>query len=254
VLDSWLDLVHGAVCVGCPAPGRSLCAACAARLPVHGVSVRPTPCPDGLVPCFAAGEYDDLLRSMILAHKDHGTFSLAGALGRVLAAAVSRALDPVDDPRGLTVLVPVPSRPDVVRTRGHDPVLRFTRVAARRLRGRGGRVRVDQVLEQRGPVRDQACLGAVQRAANLDGSMGVRAAARAALARGGVPVSLLVCDDVLTTGATAREAQRALEESGLPVRAVVTVAATRKRVPLGGSANRRSQPPGWALPFSGTAD
>jgi predicted amidophosphoribosyltransferase len=113
---------------------------------------------------------------------------------------------------------------------------------------------VDQVLEQRGPVRDQAGLGAVQRAANLDGSMGVRAAARAALARGGVPVSLLVCDDVLTTGATAREAQRALEESGLPVRAVVTVAATRKRVPLGGSANRRSQPPGWALPFSGTAD
>jgi len=34
---------------------------------------------------------------------------------------------------------------------------------------------------------------------------------------------------VLTTGATAREAQRALEEAGLGVRAVVTVAATHKR-------------------------
>jgi predicted amidophosphoribosyltransferase len=60
--------------------------------------------------------------------------------------------------------------------------------------------------------------------------MGVRATARRALARSGA-LSLLLCDDVLTTGATAREAQRALEEAGLPVRAVVTVAATRKRLP-----------------------
>ncbi len=44
------------------------------------------------------------------------------------------------------------------------------------------------------------------------------------------PGHLVVCDDVLTTGATAREAQRALEDAGLRVHAVVTVAATRKRV------------------------
>ena len=59
--------------------------------------------------------------------------------------------------------------------------------------------------------------------------MVVRPRARTALARGAGRVSILVCDDVLTTGATAREAQRALEDAGLRVRAVVTVAATRKR-------------------------
>ena len=240
MLDAWLDLVHGAVCVGCAAPGRSLCAECDRGLPSRGLHVRPTPCPAGLACCFAAGEYDDLLRAMVLAHKEHGTFSLAAPLGRALAVAATVALDPV----AANVLVPVPSRAGVVRERGHDPVLRMTRVAARRLREGGRRVRVDRVLEQCGAVHDQAGLSSAQRAANLAGSMRVRAGVRAALARSDQPLSLLVCDDVLTTGATAREAQRALEESGLPVRAVVTVAATRKRV----IPDRR------ALPLSGHAD
>jgi predicted amidophosphoribosyltransferase len=240
VLDAWLDLVHGAVCVGCAIPGRSLCLQCRRTLPARGVPVRPTPSPDGLAACFAAGEYAGLLRAMVLAHKEHGTFALAAPLGAALAAAVLPALDQA----AATLLVPVPSRAPVVRSRGHDPVLRMSRAAARLLRRGGAAVRVDQLLEQRLPVHDQAGLGSGARAANLAGTMGVRPPARAALARSGRAVSLVVCDDVLTTGATAREAQRALEDSGLRVRAVATVAATRKRVKQG---------PG-ALPLSGGAD
>jgi predicted amidophosphoribosyltransferase len=105
-----------------------------------------------------------------------------------------------------------------------------------------------RLLEVRGPVLDQAGLDARQRAANLAGSMAVRRRVLHRLARSEVPVSVVVCDDVLTTGATAREAQRALEESGLPVRAVVTVAATRRRLPPG------SAPPRPGLPLSGHRD
>ncbi len=225
MLDTWFDLVHGVECIGCAAPGRSLCHHCLSGLPSRGRVVRPEPCPPGLVRCFAAGDYDALLRSLVIAHKEHATFALTPALGRLLAAAV----EPAVEPDGLTVLVPVPSRPEVVRTRGHDPVLRFVRVAAQWLRGTGHDVRVHPVLEQRGPVRDQAGLGAIQRGENLASTMAVRPASRRALARVPRPLSMVVCDDVLTTGATAREAQRALQDSGLPVRAVAVVAATRKR-------------------------
>ncbi len=227
LLDAWLDLVHGSGCVGCGTPGRAWCRPCAATLPRRAVAVRPTPCPEGLAACFAAGEYADPVRAMVLAHKERGVLALAEPLGALLAASVRGGAGAGDTP---VVLVPVPSRAAVVRARGHDPLLRVTRVAARHLRREGVRASVHRLLRPRGAVRDQAGLSSAERLRNLSGTMTVAPAARAALARAARPVHLVVCDDVLTTGATAREAQRALEDAGLGVRAVATVAATRRRL------------------------
>jgi predicted amidophosphoribosyltransferase len=223
--DDWLDLALGAACVGCAVPGRLLCPRCREALPLEARAVRPEPCPEGLSPAFAAAEYADPVRRMILLHKERRAFALARPLGQALALAVLAGLAS----RGRTVLVPVPSRPGVVRARGHDPMLRVTRAAARELRSVGADVVVQPLLRQRDVVADQAGLTAAERAANLAERMAARPGRLRGLARSGVPVSAIVCDDVITTGSTAREAQRALEDVGLVVAAVCCVAATRRR-------------------------
>jgi predicted amidophosphoribosyltransferase len=227
-LDDWLDLVFGGACVSCARPGRMLCPDCRAALPTEARQVQPQPCPVGLAPAFAAAEYADPVRRMILLHKERRVFALARPLGHALVAPVRAGLLPA----GRTLLVPVPSRPAVVRARGHDPMLRIVRAAAPALRAGGADVVVAPLLRQRDVVADQAGLTAGERAVNLADRMVVRPGGLRALARTSVPVSAIVCDDVITTGSTAREAQRALEAVGLRVAAICCVAATRKRVRL----------------------
>jgi predicted amidophosphoribosyltransferase len=236
LLDAGRDLVLGSTCVACETPGRPLCRACDAALPRHGRLAWPTPTPSGLAPPFAAGEYDGVLKALVNQHKEHAVFALATPLGRILADVVHDLLTrQLGGPStrlwsGPVRLVPVPSRPPVVRARGHDPMLRTTRSAARRLRQRGVDARVSRLLASRGPVVDQSTLGAHDRAVNLAGSMSCRRAA--ARVDGTDPGLVVVVDDVLTTGATAHEAQRALEEAGLPVLGIATVAATRRLGPV----------------------
>ena len=128
------------------------------------------------------------------------------------------------------MLVPVPSRPRTVRARGHDPTHTITVRAGRQLRRGGLDVETRRLLRLRAGVVDQAGLDASARAANLDGSMRARASSVRRLLRRRPHVRVVVCDDVLTTGSTAREAQRALEAAGLDVVRIAAVAATPRRV------------------------
>jgi predicted amidophosphoribosyltransferase len=181
-------------CAACDAPGPALCAACA-------------PCPhdapafalDG-VPAFALGRYEGALRRAIVAMKN-GERDGLDAFAALLA---ERA--PLDG-----VLIPLPTSRGRILDRGFDQSVEL----ARRLAARRG-IPCVEVLEKR---------GAPQAGRNRRGRLA--AAGRFRVRRGAaLPAAATVLDDVLTTGATVRDAVQTLRAAGVGVRRIVVLART----------------------------
>ncbi|RYB95685.1 ComF family protein [Nocardioides oleivorans] len=208
-----------------------LCAACRGLMSHRAAVAWPSPVPDGLVVPWATESYDGAVRALVVGHKDRGQWSHRRVLGALLAEAVRAATaydDDDPDPRSTPLLlVPVPSRPGAGRQRGYDATEALVRAAARSLRGER-RTAVAPLVVSRGAA-DQAGLDAGGRAANVRHSMHCPSGALARAARRWPRAHVVVCDDVVTTGASAREAQRALEAVGLRPVAIAAVAATRRR-------------------------
>jgi predicted amidophosphoribosyltransferase len=118
----------------------------------------------------------------------------------------------------------MPSSRSSVRRRGDDVVLALARTAASRLRLAGHHVRVAPLLEHTRAVQDSAGLSAAAREANLAGAMRLRRPAGPSL-RG---LTVVLVDDLLTTGATLVEAARVLRAAGAIVPSAAAVAATAR--------------------------
>ena len=235
VVDACCDLFLGGACAGCATPGRTVCRACAQLLRRDPRLRWPDPVPAGLAPPFASSTYEGSVRELLLSHKERRRFGLARPLGAAVAQAVRASIRDLDAAlNGLAMssllLVCAPSRPAIVRSRGHDAVLRMSRAAAWELRRSGIWAEVVPALSIAASVHDQAGLDAGQRASNLHGAY-IATTAGARLVRDRL---CIVVDDVVTTGATAAEAARALRSAGALVLATAVVAATeRHTAPIG---------------------
>lgn len=213
-----LDLVLPKECVGCAAPARTVCPDCRALLAAGPFRHRPTPCPPGFPPSYAAAPYDGCARDVILAWKERGHRGAARDLGFVLAAAIDAGVRD-RSAVGPLIVVPIPASRRALRRRGEDVLLRVARAAARDLRARGHAASVHPVLVLGRIPRDQSGLGAAARRDNLSGAMHARRA-------GPAPGHIVVVDDVVTTGVTLAEAGRALEAAGKAPLFAATIAAT----------------------------
>jgi ComF family protein len=136
-------------------------------------------------------------------------------LARPLAQALARLLPAHLGAPGRT-LVPVPLHAARFRERRYDQAALLATALAHTL---GARVRPGWLTRVRDTPR-QVGLQEAQREANVEGAFGASAAARGQ--------AVVLVDDVLTTGATAREATRALLEAGAREVLVVTVARARR--------------------------
>jgi predicted amidophosphoribosyltransferase len=227
-VDRLLDVLLPGDCAGCSRPGPVVCPACHGLLAGRPRPAWPRPAPIGLPPPHAVADYDGPVRAMVIGYKEHGLACLAAPLSLALAAAVRHGLAAgCAGPRPIR-LVAMPSSRAARRRRGDDVVARLARRAAGRLRRAGIDARAVRALTLLRPVADSAGLSADARRRNLHGAIGVRAAARTGLRAGS---TVVIVDDVITTGATLAEAARALRAAGIEPVAAATVAATARRHP-----------------------
>ncbi|MBN9151056.1 MAG: ComF family protein [Salinibacterium sp.] len=206
VLDA-VAVIFPVDCAGCGAPDRALCELCRARLSagIHRQLIA-----DGTV-AVSALRYEGRVREMILAFKERGRTDVVRPLSRALRRALEAAAGGCSAP---VELCTIPATRPALRRRGYRPVELLLRSAG---------FRAARVLTVAAGTAQQKSLGRTEREGNLQGSF---RAARAARGR-----TFIIVDDILTTGATALEAARAITAAGGAVAAVATLAFTPRRVP-----------------------
>jgi predicted amidophosphoribosyltransferase len=164
--------------------------------------------------CVGVAPYAGPAGAAIVAFKERGVRDLAAPM----SAALARAVDVAAAGPEPVALVPVPSRPDAVRSRAADVLADLTRRTAAHLRDGGRDVRAVPALRHARNVVDQAGLDGPARHANIAGAFALRRAARPLLAGRQV----VVVDDVITSGASLGEAVRALSVTGPTDREITT--------------------------------
>lgn len=215
LLGSAADLLLPRCCLGCGLPGVALCSDCAGR-DGPARAHRPDPVPPGFPPTWVAGRYAGALRTAILAYKERGRADLCPVLAGRLAAAVRAAV-----PAGPVLLVPIPSTPAAARRRGGDHLRRLARSAAPHCGGT-----VLPLLRMVGRPQDSAGLTAGQRAANLRGVFAAVGLHRLAER----PGTLVLLDDVVTSGATLACAAGELRGLRCQVYAAAVAGTQRQRL------------------------
>jgi predicted amidophosphoribosyltransferase len=206
VLDALLAAAFPLVCPGCGRRGDPVCDRCAARL--H--AARPAPPALGLDGWWAAFAYEGIAREVVARVKYRGARAAVPWLADAMLAAMVDGLDPT---LAVDVVTWAPTSRARRRARGFDPAELLARGVARRL--------TDHI--------DVRCLGLLDRRPGPP-QTGLTGADRRRgpgyVARRATPWSVLVVDDVTTTGATLSAAALALRAAGAHRVLAVTAART----------------------------
>jgi predicted amidophosphoribosyltransferase len=213
-----LELLLPQRCAVCGARGVQLCETCLERLPriVPPLCERcgtPTAWPVrrcrecagrriAFTTARSAVQYDDAVRSLVAGWKER-------ALRRLVQSAVTLVLEVVQRPDA-SIVTFVPPDPDRGLKRGHHPPGRLAEELAR-----SWELPVEGLLRRRRAAKRQRGLSRAERRRNVAGAF---------VAPSTVPSSVVLVDDVFTSGATANAAASALRQAGARRVDVVTFA------------------------------
>ena len=216
VLRGWgsglLDLFYPPHCVACGRMGAWLCAACreqiaflrppvcahcGRRLAGPGICAECHRSSSALAALRSVAEHRPPLREAVHALKYEGLRALAEPCGELLAQKWR------EEPWPAQVIVPVPLHPRRLRQRGYNQALLLARALGRKI---ALPVRPELLLRQR-DTRAQVGLNRQERRENVAGAF--------RCAPGGAQgLTILLVDDVLTTGATLEACAEALVQGG----------------------------------------
>ncbi len=198
---SVLDILFPKVCFGCGKEGVYLCEGCLKKeeILIQNYSLKSTPYLDGLVTLF---RYRGAVRKAILALKYKFASDIAGELG-VHAAKVLKSRSFF---QGERIIIPIPIYKNRANWRGFNQAEEIARHLGEAL---GWEFKKDILIKIK-PTVPQTGLSATERVENLKESFGVNPKALVSSSP-----SIILFDDVLTTGSTLNEAAKVLKENGV---------------------------------------
>jgi len=178
-------------CLGCSRLGEDFCPSCASE-------VNPFRAQDliELDACFCAGNYSGWLRETVISYKN-GDIGRGEVLAKLLLITSERFLP--DTP---ITMVPIPSSKTKVSERGFDSISHLCRKLAK---AESNLTIETNCLYLQREVLDQVGLSAAQRQVNLAGAFAVRK---------NLSGTVVIVDDVVTTGATLNSAAKVLKYAG----------------------------------------
>ncbi len=213
------DLLLPQRCLACARPGAQVCDACRLKLrhigpPLCARCGAPTAWPAercrecagrrlAFARARAAVEYDEPIRRVVAGWKERGLRRVAAWAAEIVAEAL-----PKPDVR---CIVPVPADRDRWLKRGHHAATGFARELGERWD-----LPIEPLLVRTRPSTPQRGLDDSARRRNVSGAFRAEPA----------PATVLLVDDVYTTGATVNAAASALRKAGARRVEVVTFART----------------------------
>jgi len=203
------QLLFPSRCFGCQKLGPSICSACRSSWHPHYYRTKF----DNLT-VHSSLLYTPTASKIILAAKEQG---IKGA-DELIIEAIIHALEKSKIDTTLTRLVPVPSSTSSQRRRGRSFIVDLVTKISQRTG-----IQMLDCLQLSRRVLDQSGLHRDERATNLAGAFRITTHARG---------ELILIDDVVTTGATLREALRAVNSQGFHAAGSVTAVTACVAQPL----------------------
>lgn len=219
-----LDLLVPESCPGCGRPG-SLCREC--KMELARLPQRVSPRAGGRAPVWACGNYSGAVRELILAAKERDSGMARQLVGEVLGAAIRHFIAAGEImPPQITpiVLIPAPTRLSSRLRRGGDPMS----AACAQIAATLPRTSVEKLVRTSQRAVDSAGLSAAGRRENLSGrivpTLPVGSQKHQDLRLRCAQATVVLVDDIVTTGATIAETELVAASLGIRLDLVLVLA------------------------------